>query len=200
MNGTAVERVREALQEHDCRPRGTNLKLRAKCPVHGSHGPTLAVSQGRAGAVIWCHAQCEVPDVLAAIGLTWADLYDEPMAREHHPARAPRRPDPLGDSARVIVRAIGIQLAAETIQRTPLPGIGLTPDERVAHAEWAAEVEAGRHYWRVLARWAALACDRAYVAQAYADQEAWLERRGDKPSHEQFMVLLFRAEDLERAR
>jgi hypothetical protein len=200
VNGAAVERVREALVEHGCAPRGSNLKLRARCPVHGSHGPTLAISQGRAGAIVKCHAQCETPDILAAIGLSWPDLYDEPRDGGHWPVRVtPRKPAPYEEVGRVLARAAVICATREALQDTARFRPARTPDERVEHAEWACEEEARHHYWVTLARWAALACDRGYVRQAYRDAEAWQEHRGPRPSWEQFMVLLFRKQDLERA-
>src|ERR1035441_10359798 len=79
--GDATERIRVALEEHDCRPRG-GAKLRARCPVHESHGPTLAVGQGRAGAVMYCHAQCNTRGILDAIGLCMDDMFDEPRQRD----------------------------------------------------------------------------------------------------------------------
>jgi hypothetical protein len=174
--------------------------MRARCPVHGSHGPTLAVSQGKAGAVVKCHAQCETTDVLAAIGLSMRDLYDEPRETGQWPTRVTTRaPSPYEQVGRVLARAAVILATAEAMQDTARLRPQLTPDERVAHAEWASQEEARHHYWATLARWAALATDRRYVRQAYRDVAAWQERRGPHPVWEQFMVLLFRKQDLERA-
>src|ERR1039458_6860590 len=112
--GDAVERIRKALEEHDCRPRG-GTKLRARCPVHESHGPTLAVSQGRAGAVIYCHAQCATRDILDAIGLCMDDLFDEP--RQHDEPRFIRKAVTPATGAemagRVIVRALRVALGRD---------------------------------------------------------------------------------------
>jgi hypothetical protein len=201
MTGAAVERVREALAEHGCQPRGPAQRLRARCPVHESRGPTLAVSQGRTGALVKCHAQCETGDVLTALGLTMGDLYDEPRVKPERPWKPRPSPTPAEQAGQIIARVVENQarrdaIAAESWWLVPK----LTADERVEQAEWESQQEAGRHYWRTLARWAALACDERYVREAHRTRAAWLARTGPKPTHEQFMVLLTRAEDLERAR
>jgi hypothetical protein len=201
VNGAAVQRVREALQEHGCGPRGSNLKLRARCPVHGSRGGTLAVSQGRAKAVIYCHAQCETDDILAALSLSWPDLYDEPQERASRAwVPSARAPAPAEQAGAVIVRAVRIMLAREAITRQAGMWPARSEEERIEHAVEMEQDEARDHYWRTTARWAALAYDRTYMAEAYRAREAWLERGGERPSHEQFMALMFRAEDLARER
>jgi hypothetical protein len=67
----------------------------------------------------------------------------------------------------------------------------LSPAERVAQAEYAAELDADAHYWRTLARYAALACDPSYIRTA---KETPPHRR----THEQVSVLLTYAEDKAR--
>jgi hypothetical protein len=207
VNGAAVERVREALIEHGCVPRGSNLKLRARCPVHGSHGPTLAVSQGQGGAVLYCHAACETPDILAAIGLTYPDLYDEPRKGGHCPVRVtPRKPAPFEEVGRTLARAAVILATRDAMRDTARWRPRLTADERVELAEWACQEEARHHYWLTLARWAWMATDKDIVVQAYRAREAWLNRElidsrpAPRPTHEQWMCLMFRAQDLERPR
>jgi hypothetical protein len=197
-----VQRVREALQEHECRPRGSNLKLRARCPLCESSRPdVLSVSQGRCGALVRCFAACETAGVLAAIGLGWDDLFDEPREGAEQAWKPLRRePAPADRVGEVIERAVRVQLTAEAQKGAAwwlLPK--LSAAERVEQAEWGCQEDARRHYWRTMARWAALACRHRDVAEAYQAREAWLERGGERPTHEQFMVLMFRAEDLARA-
>lgn len=56
--------------------RSTGGKHRAKCPAHGSKGLTLAVTLGRDDLpLIHCFAGCEPEQVLAAVGLSWTDVY-----------------------------------------------------------------------------------------------------------------------------
>jgi len=202
--GRGVERLRLALEEYGCRPRGSAQRFRATCPVHESHGsPTLAVSQGRSGALVKCHAQCETGDVLAALRLTWDDTFDQP--REHPDEWRPnRRPaaDPMAELKRVLRRSVSIINTRSAQQayreRCPMPEIPAA--DRVALAEWGSRRDADEHYWRVMARRAALACDEKFVREAYAAWAKWLRTRNpdDKPGHEQLAVLLVRAEDLQR--
>ena len=50
-----------------------------KCPVHDDRVASLSASAGDDGRVLlYCHAGCAVGDILAAVGLTTADLFDEP--------------------------------------------------------------------------------------------------------------------------
>lgn len=204
--GRAVERIREALEAHGSRCHGPVTRFRAACPVHESHGTlTLAVSQGRTGALVKCHAQCETPEVLAALGLAVADLFDAP--REAKPDWRQARtlpPDPFDGLKRVLRRsAMLINLGAtQAAYRTAHPVPEVPADERVALAEWASQQDADRHYWRVMARRAALATDEAYVRGAHAQRAEWLRtgRYEDRPSPEQDVVLALRAEDLERGR
>lgn len=53
----------------------------AHCPAHEDRNPSLSVSEGDRGIVLHCHAGCSVNNILAAVGLTWADLRgDGPVA------------------------------------------------------------------------------------------------------------------------
>ncbi len=72
----AYRRVVDALERHDCRPRGTA----ARCPAHEDRAPSLSIREAEQfpGALVRCHAGCPTEDVLAALGLSSADLFDEP--------------------------------------------------------------------------------------------------------------------------
>lgn len=54
--------------------------LMATCPAHPDSTASLSISRGTAGDrwVIFCHAGCRVEDVLAEVGLTVGDLFDDP--------------------------------------------------------------------------------------------------------------------------
>src|ERR1017187_2238739 len=196
--GDAIERIRVALEEHDCRPRG-GAKLRARCPVHESHGPTLAVSQGRAGAVMYCHAQCATRDILDAIGLCMDDLFDEPRQRDE-PRFIRKAVTPATGAemtGRVIVQALRVAMGRDLGVWQDTPGAVLSWQERVQRAEDGCGQDAEAHYWRTMGRWSALACDRTYVQRAYASKAAYEAREPDAQlSHEQAAVLVIRAEDL----
>jgi hypothetical protein len=179
-------------------PRGSNARLRARCPVHGSRGGTLAVSQGPAGALVKCHAQCETADVLAALGLSWQHLFDQP--RERKAGWKPRRPgpSPAEHAGRVIARAIHLMQLRQDIAAAAWRGPRLSAEERLELAECGGQQDADAHYRQTLARYAALAWDPGYVRRAYADLKAYRAGTGHPPMHEQICVLVTRAEDLGR--
>jgi hypothetical protein len=78
-HGGALARLREALEARGCAPEGT----RARCPVaaHDDHRASLSIGQGRKGALVNCHGPCGRDEVLEALGLVAADLFDEPRER-----------------------------------------------------------------------------------------------------------------------
>ncbi len=68
----AYERFLSVLEEQGCKN-----GRRFVCPAHDDRNPSLSVSQGEGGRVlIKCHAGCETEAVVAALGLTLADLFD----------------------------------------------------------------------------------------------------------------------------
>jgi putative DNA primase/helicase len=73
---TALDRFRDALTAHNCNPRGTA----PRCPAHDDRNASLSFGPATqfAGAVMHCHANCSVDDILAVLGLTRNDLFDEP--------------------------------------------------------------------------------------------------------------------------
>jgi len=58
----------------------------SKCPAHDDRSPSLAVTEKEGNILIKCFAGCATEDVLASIGLTFADLYPERPA--HHKAKS----------------------------------------------------------------------------------------------------------------
>lgn len=75
---TPVQRVRDALEAHDCRPRGPAHKFEARCPAHDDRNPSLSVSTGGDGrALLKCHTGCELADILDALRLSETDLFEE---------------------------------------------------------------------------------------------------------------------------
>lgn len=82
MHGDAVARVREALAVHGCKIDGRNPDdFMAQCPAHDDGRPSLHVSQGSGKALLHCHAKCKPEAIVSALGLTMADLADEPGTR-----------------------------------------------------------------------------------------------------------------------
>ncbi|HZR53642.1 MAG TPA: hypothetical protein VFB06_29560 [Streptosporangiaceae bacterium] len=89
--GAAVARVVSALREKGRRvePHGTGSYM-AQCPAdgHDDRKASLSVAQGDVGAVLCCQAGCDTRDVLAALGLSWPDLFEQPQRAKD---RSPRR-------------------------------------------------------------------------------------------------------------
>lgn len=47
----------------------------ARCPAHQDQGPSLSVAETGDRVLVHCFAGCSSSDVIAAVGLTWADLF-----------------------------------------------------------------------------------------------------------------------------
>src|SRR5687768_15178621 len=73
---SALDRFRDALIAHNCRPSSTA----AKCPAHDDKHPSLSFGPSKDfdGVVVRCHAGCSVDDILDALGLAIGDLFEEP--------------------------------------------------------------------------------------------------------------------------
>lgn len=56
-------------------------KCKAICPVHPDKEASLSISYDRKErkTIIYCHAGCEVADIVSAVGLRLSDLFDEPL-------------------------------------------------------------------------------------------------------------------------
>jgi DNA-binding transcriptional ArsR family regulator len=69
----AFDRILAALEAADCRQGGGWL-----CPAHEDRHASLSVTEGEDGRVLAkCFAGCEVEQIVAAIGLTMRDLFDD---------------------------------------------------------------------------------------------------------------------------
>ena len=78
MSGCAYERVLDALAEHGSKVKASGSTAIAQCPTHDDRDPSLSVRAIEGSVLLKCHAGCDNADVLAAIGCTLRDLYDEP--------------------------------------------------------------------------------------------------------------------------
>ena len=59
-------------------------KYVARCPAHDDRSPSLAIKDcGDGRVLVHCFAGCETEDVLAAVGLTLADLMPERVDGQH---------------------------------------------------------------------------------------------------------------------
>jgi len=56
----------------------------ARCPAHDDRTPSLSISKGEDGRILLhCWAGCATAAVLAALNLTWADLFTERPRRRY---------------------------------------------------------------------------------------------------------------------
>jgi len=102
MTERASDRVLEALRRSDCtfRPNPSDpTRWTAQCPAHDDREPSLSIREaevgreGDRGVLLHCHAGCGKADVVAALGLELADLYDgecRTNGNGRHAARAKR--------------------------------------------------------------------------------------------------------------
>ena len=71
-------------------------KWMAKCPAHEDRSPSLSVSVADK-VLIHCFAGCHAGDVLEAVGLTFADLFDDPGYQAALGLGRRRKPKPAFD-------------------------------------------------------------------------------------------------------
>lgn len=71
---SALDNVRAAIEAATGHPARNGS---ARCPAHPDSNPSLSINEGRSGnVVLHCHAGCDTGAILAAIGLTEADLFE----------------------------------------------------------------------------------------------------------------------------
>jgi hypothetical protein len=83
MTETAYDRIIRALQERGSKISSGNggYKCEAQCPNHDDSNASLSITALTDRALVWCHSpECDTRDVMASLGLTMADLYDERSA------------------------------------------------------------------------------------------------------------------------
>jgi hypothetical protein len=94
MTATAYERVLDQLRNQGKRVRESGKEARAQCPSHDSRRATskpLAIYSKPDKAKVVCFVGCsDVLDVLPALGMTVADLYDDRRGG----SRTAHKPDP----------------------------------------------------------------------------------------------------------
>jgi hypothetical protein len=83
---TAYVLILERLSELGSKIREQYGYAMAQCPAHDDRNPSLAIYPKEGKAKVVCYAGCSDVDVLAALGLTIRDLYDNPGGR-YNPER-----------------------------------------------------------------------------------------------------------------
>lgn len=77
----AFERLLDALTTngHAIKTTGQRQAM-AQCPAHPDRAPSLSLTHGETRVLVKCHAGCDTDDILNALHLTRADLFDEPRS------------------------------------------------------------------------------------------------------------------------
>lgn len=91
MSATAYERVLDALAHTGMKTKTSGDKARAQCPAHGSRGLSLSIKRTDDRVLVKCFAECELDEVLDAVGLALVDLFDGDRPPGYTP---PPRPEP----------------------------------------------------------------------------------------------------------
>ena len=88
----SYDRVLAAIEQLGLKSTGRRREERmAQCPAHQDGNPSLHVTYDPAGrrTLLRCFADCAAEDIVAALGLTLADLYDEPLPPKTRTSRTP---------------------------------------------------------------------------------------------------------------
>jgi len=96
-------------------------KWYARCPAHEDRSPSLSIHDTGERILIHCFADCATEGVLAAVGLTFRDLYSDPWRASYAAATANpgrkstdrmlRNADPL-DIERMVLQIAAVDLRA----------------------------------------------------------------------------------------
>jgi hypothetical protein len=98
--------VYDALERHSADPRGPEHKFTARCPAHEDRSPSLSVAEGADGrALVYCFSGCETRDIIAAVGLAWADLFP-PGHRHARPSPILARPSATREPVDLVLQAL----------------------------------------------------------------------------------------------
>jgi hypothetical protein len=75
----AYEKVLERLRDEGYLVVERGSRAVAQCPVHGDRTPSLSITydedEGR--ALMYCHAGCHIKVIMAELGFTWRDLFED---------------------------------------------------------------------------------------------------------------------------
>ena len=125
---TAADKVLDRLD--GVKPSG-HLRWMAKCPAHLDKTPSLSIrAQDDGRVLIHCFALCPTIDVLQAIGLDFADLFDKPLAHYLPPIRG-------GFSARELLELNGHEATVAAMLADKAIAGTLTPADAARLAQAA---------------------------------------------------------------
>ena len=77
--GVAYQRIIDRLRSDGRKVRESKAgHATAQCPAHDDRNPSLRITGIEGQVLVHCHAQCSIENVLAPLGITTRDLYDNP--------------------------------------------------------------------------------------------------------------------------
>jgi hypothetical protein len=150
--GDALARLRQALEDHGCQPKGSS----ARCPAHDDQQPSLSIGQAAddGKVLVYCQAGCSLDEILAALSMSAADLFDDPLQRQSSETEiaryhyADRHGNPAFDKIRY--RKPDGSSKGFYVQRPDgRKGIGDAPRVLYRLPGLLAAVAAGQHVWLV---------------------------------------------------
>lgn len=124
------------------RPSGTGRNGRswmARCPAHDDRSPSLRVTEADDGRVLlFCNAGCSGADIVAAIGLSLADLYPGRIADHLPPTERKQFLDARAKLKELRFEVLLVAVAAENLRQ----GVALDDADRARLWEAAHKIRA----------------------------------------------------------
>lgn len=125
-------------------PRGSDSQKSSRCPAHEDRSPSLSIRLSAEKVLLHCHAGCRTDDILAALELAPADLFNQPL-----PERDRTRPT---DDTWIPCQDRGHRRVAQYVYRDENGATvqGATRCDRKCFAQWRPDLTAksGRR-WRL---------------------------------------------------
>lgn len=101
----------------------------ARCPAHDDRSPSVSIKRTNDRLLVYCFAGCDTGAVLAAVGLTLADLFAEPLSNHRKPLSDFQRR--RHDQARAALRALTHEVRiVHVLAEQMAAGFALDPSER----------------------------------------------------------------------
>ena len=124
-------------------------KWSARCPAHQDKNPSLSIGEESDRILLHCFALCEKRDIVAALGLTMADLFfDMATPHGHRPAPKPVKVDYAALAFRFELAALDRRLRAkrvkEAIDCLPVSELSVIIQPRITTAIGRAEADLSR--------------------------------------------------------
>lgn len=113
----------------------------AKCPAHSDRSPSLSIRLEQDGRVLlYCFAQCDTGDVLAAVGLSFRDVMPE-RVDHYRPRVRPAFPpadvlEILGHDVTLAGFALADVLSGKQLTQADLAAVALAADRCARAAEY----------------------------------------------------------------